>query len=97
MDPAQEIDSRLIKMTLSSVMKTIEALNPDIDAHETVRQHMLGICAGVRQRALEAAGDGASPEQATAAVDALSKAIDEYIDYSASPMFGSIEVIRRQA
>lgn len=94
-DASQELDSRMIKLTLSSIMKTIEALQPEIDAHETVRQHMLGICEGVRQRALETAGDDVTPEQATVHVDALITMIDEYIDYSASPMFGGIELVRR--
>ena len=89
-----EIESRFIKLLLSSVLKTIEALHDDVDAHETVRKHMLGICEGVRQRALQSAS-GEAPEQATAHVDALIKMIDEYIEYSANPMFGSIELVRR--
>ncbi len=84
----------MLKLTLSAILKTIEALHDDIDAHETVRRHMLGICEGVRQRAMEAAGDN-DAEQATAHVDALIKMIDEYIDYSANPMFGKIELAHR--
>ena len=95
-DATQELESRFLKLTLSSIMKIIEALNEDVDVHETVRAHMLDICAGVRERALESAGDGAEPAQATAAVDSLSKMIDEYIDYSASPMFGGIELAYRK-
>jgi len=90
-----EVESRFIKLMLSSVLKTIEAVHDDIDAHETVRQHMLGICAEVRERALAAAGDETPPEQATAQVDALTTIINEYIDYSASPMFPAIELVRR--
>jgi len=90
----QEVELRMLKLTISSMLKTIEALHDDIDAHETVRRHMLGICEGVRQRALQSASDEA-PEQATAQVDALIKMIDDYIDYSANPMFGSIELVRR--
>jgi len=91
-----EVESRFIKLMLSSVLKMIEAVHDDIDAHETVRQHMLGICAGVRERALAAAGDEVMPEQATAQVDALATMIDEYIDYSSSPMFPAIELVERK-
>ncbi|MGI9330812.1 MAG: hypothetical protein ACR2QB_08820 [Gammaproteobacteria bacterium] len=94
-DPSQELDWRLVKMSLSSIMKTLEVLHPDIDVHQTVRQHMLGICAGVRERVLDAAGDKVAPEQATANVDALIKVIDDYFDYSANPMFGTVELVRR--
>ena len=90
-----ELENRFIKLMLSSVLKTIEALHDDVDAHETVRQHMLGICAGVRERALAAAGEETSPEHATAQVDALATMINEYMDYSASPMFPAIELVRR--
>jgi hypothetical protein len=90
-----EVESRFIKLMLSSVLKTIEAVHDDVDAHETVRQHMLGICAGVRERALAVAGDETPPEQATAQVDALTTMINEYMDYSASPMFPAIELVRR--
>ena len=90
------VESRFTKLMLSSVLKTIEAVHDDIDAHETVRQHMLAICAGVRERALAAAGDEAPPEQATAQVDALATMIDEYIDYSSSPMFPTIELVPRR-
>jgi len=95
-DDAQELEARFIKLTLSSIMKTIEALHDDIDAHETVRQHMLAICAGVRERTLAATSDDMPPEQTTAGVDALIQMIDEYIDYSASPMFGDIHLVRRK-
>jgi len=94
-DSTQELESRFLKLTLSSIMKTIKALQDDVDVHETVRAHMLGICAGVRERALAAGGEDISPEQATAGVDSLIHLIDEYIDYSASPMFGDIQLVRR--
>jgi hypothetical protein len=58
---------------------------------------MLGVCAGVRSRALEVAGDAAPSEAATAQVDALITMINEYMDYSASPMFPGIELVRRSA
>jgi hypothetical protein len=90
-----EVESRLLKLTISSILKTIEAIHDDIDVHETVRQHMLGICEGVRQRALESAGDDVEPAQATAHVDGLITAIGEYLDYSANPMFGEIKLVRR--
>jgi hypothetical protein len=57
---------------------------------------MLGICEGVRQRALESAGDDVEPAQATAHVDGLITAIGEYLDYSANPMFGEIKLVCRQ-
>jgi hypothetical protein len=44
---------------------------------------------------LESAGDDVEPAQATAHVDALIRMVDEYIDYSANPMFSGIELIRR--
>jgi hypothetical protein len=94
-DVNPEIESRFTKLLLSAVLKTIEAVHDNVDAHETVRKHMLGICAGVRQRALESAGEDAESGQATAHVDALIGMIDEYIDYSANPMFGKIELVRR--
>jgi hypothetical protein len=75
-----------------STLKTISALNPEVDALETVRGHMLTICGGVRQRALEAA-DGA--DEATVEVDALIAMINEYFDYSASPMFPAVELVQR--
>lgn len=91
------IESRFIKLMLSSILKTIEQLHPDIDAHASVRQHMLGICEGVGQRALDAAGDEVSPEQASAHVDALMSMIDEYFDYSANPMFPEVGIVRRES
>jgi hypothetical protein len=94
-DANQEVELRFIKLMLSSTLKTIEQLHPDIDAHASIRQHMLGICAGVRQRALDTAADDVSQEQATEHVDALIKAIDEYFDYSASPMFPGVELVQR--
>ena len=56
-DANQEVELRFIKLMLSSMLKTIEQLHPDVDAHASVQQHMLGICDGVRQRAVAAAGD----------------------------------------
>jgi hypothetical protein len=94
-DANQEVELRFIKLMLSSMLKTIEQLHPEVDALATVRQHMLGICAGVRQRALDAAGDGISPEQATEQVDSLITTIDEYFDYSGSPMFPGVELVQR--
>jgi hypothetical protein len=94
-DTNQEVELRFIKLMLSSMLKTIEQLHPDVDAHASVRQHMLGICNGVRQRAQEAAGDDVSPEQATAQVDALITTIDEYFEYSGSPMFPGVELVQR--
>jgi hypothetical protein len=91
----QELDSRFIKLMLSSTLKTIELMHPDIDAQTTVRQHMLTICAGVRQRAVDSAPDGTPPEEATANVDALISTINEYFDYAASPMFPPVELVRK--
>ena len=95
MTPEQELESRFLKLLLSSALKTIDTLNPDVDASATVRQHMLTICDGVRQRALEAAPEGTSPEEATASVDALISMINEYFDYSASPMFPPVELVNK--
>ena len=92
----QELENRFIKLMLSSTLKTIEALHPDLDAHATVRAHMLGICAGVRERALQSVPDGVSADDATAQVDALIAMINEYLDYSASPMFPQVELVQRQ-
>jgi hypothetical protein len=94
-DANQEVELRFIKLMLSSMLKTIEQLHPDVDAHASVRQHMLGICNGVRQRALDAVTDDVSPEQATAQVDALITTIDEYFEYSGSPMFPGVELVQR--
>jgi hypothetical protein len=91
----QEFESRFIKLMLSSMLKTMEAMNPEVDAQATVRQHMLGICSGVRQRALDTADDDVSPEQATANVDALIKMIDEYFDYAGSPMFPDVQLVEK--
>ena len=94
-DANQEVELRFIKLMLSSMLKTIEQLHTEVDAQATVRQHMLGICEGVRQRALSAAGDGVTPEEATAQVDALIKTIDEYFEYAGSPMFPAVELVKR--
>jgi hypothetical protein len=92
---SDEIDNRFVKLMLSSTLKTIEALHDGIDAHATVRNHMLGICDGVRQRALAGAGEDVTADEATAPVDALIKMIDEYFEYSGSPMFPGVELVRR--
>ena len=92
---SDEIESRFIKLMLSSTLKTIEALHEDVDTHATVRNHMLGICDGVRQRAIAGAGDGVSAAEATAHVDALIRMIEEYFEYSGSPMFPDVELVRR--
>jgi hypothetical protein len=92
---SDEIDNRFVKLMLSSTLKTIEALHDDIDAHATVRNHMLGICDGVRQRALAGAGEDVTADEATVTVDALIKMIDEYFEYSGSPMFPGVELVRR--
>jgi len=92
---SDEIDNRFVKLMLSSTLKTIEALHDDVDAHATVRNHMLGICDGVRQRALAGAGEGVTPDEATAQVDALITMIDEYFEYSGSPMFPGVELVRK--
>jgi hypothetical protein len=91
---SDEIDNRFVKLMLSSTLKTIEALHDDIDAHATVRNHMLGICDGVRQRALAGAGEGVTGD-ATAQVDALITLIDEYFEYSGSPMFPGVALVRK--
>ena len=90
-----EIENRFIKLMLSSTLKTIEALHGDVDAHASVRNHMLGICAGVRERALAGAGGDVSADEATAQVDALIKMIDGYFEYSGSPLFPGVELVRR--
>jgi hypothetical protein len=94
-DVNQEVESRFIKLMMSSMLKTIGQLHPDVDAQASVRQHMLGICAGVRQRALDSAGEGVTPEQATVQVDALITTINEYFDYAGSPMFPDVELVMR--
>jgi len=90
-----EIESRFIKLMLSSTLKTIEALHENVDAHATVRNHMLEICAGVRERALAGAGAEASAAAATAQVDALITMISEYFEYSGSPLFPQVELVHR--
>jgi len=90
-----EIESRFIKLMLSSTLKTVEALHDDVDAHATVRKHMLTVCDGVRQRAIAGAGDGVSAGEATANVDALTRMIDEYFEYSDSPLFPAVALVRR--
>jgi hypothetical protein len=94
-DANQEVELRFIKLMLSSMLKTIEQLHPEVDAHASVQQHMLGICDGVRQRAVTAAGDDMPQEQATAQVDALIKTINEYFEYSGSPMFPGVDLVHR--
>jgi hypothetical protein len=91
----QELESRFIKLMLSSALKTVTAINPEVDALETVRGHMLEICGGVRQRALDSAGEGVTPAVATAQVDALIAMINEYFDYSASPLFPDVTLVKR--
>jgi len=92
-DMDQEIEQRFMKLMLSTVLKTIDSLHPDVDATTTVQKHMLNICDGVRQRALAAAGDGADPEQATAHVDKLTSVINAYFDYSSRDEFGALRLI----
>jgi len=90
-----EIESRFIKLMLSSTLKTIEALHDGVDAHATVRDHMLAICSGVRERALDGAGVEVSAKVATANVDALITMIDEYFEYSSSPLFPAVKLVHR--
>jgi hypothetical protein len=90
-----EIESRFIKLMLSSTLKTIEALHDEVDAHATVRDHMLGICAGVRERALAGAAADIPADDATAQVDALIRMIEQYFEYSGSTLFPGVEVVRR--
>jgi hypothetical protein len=90
-----EIENRFVKLMLSSTLKTIEALHDDVDAHATVRKHMLGICDGVRQRAIAGAGEDVSAGEATVQVDALISMIDEYFEYSGSPLFPGVELVRK--
>ena len=89
-----DLELRFIKLAYSSLLKTVEAVSDEVDVHQTVRNHMLTICDGVRQRALEAAGDDVAPEQAAAHVDALITTINEFFDYSQSPMFPPIELVK---
>jgi len=88
MSAEQDTEARFLKLALSSTLKTVETLHPDIDVQGSVRQHMLTITAGVRDRALETSGDAAH-------VDALIDMINEYFDYAASPMFPPVEIISR--
>ena len=90
-----ELEFRFIKLAYSSLLKTVEAISDDVDVNQTVRNHILTICEGVRQRALEAAGEDVAPEQATAHVDALINTVNEYFDYSQSPMFPAVELVKR--
>ena len=97
MDEQQlEVELRFIKLTLSSLIKTVDALvaeqGLDVDVAATVRAHVLTICDGVRGRAIEAARDG-DAVAATAAVDALIKTVNEYFDYAASPLFPPVELV----
>jgi len=94
-DANQDIENRFIKLMLSSTLKTLEALHSDVDVQATVRNHMLGICEGVRARALESAGPELTPEDATAQVDLLTTTINEYFDYAASPIFPGVDLVRR--
>ncbi len=91
----QELELRFIKLMLSSTLKTLDVLHPELDTLATVRQHMLTISGGVRERALQAAPEGVAPEEATAQVDALMTMISEYFDYSASPMFPPVEPVSK--
>ena len=77
-----ELEAKFTKLMLSSMLRTLDVLNPGIDVTETVHQNMLGICGGVRERALAAAGVDVSPEQATAHVDQLIAFSDEFFAYA---------------
>jgi prophage DNA circulation protein len=104
-----ELELRFIKLAYSSLLKTVQTISnemakvvskemaKDVDVSATVRQHMLTICDGVRARALGAAADDIAPEAATAQVDALINTINEYFDYSDSPLFPPIELVRRES
>jgi hypothetical protein len=91
----QELEHRFTKLMLSSVLRTLDALHPDINASETVHQNMRSICAGVRDRALQAVdeGGGSDAGQATAHVDTLIAMIDDFFAYTALPQFGELRVI----
>jgi hypothetical protein len=96
-DSNQELENRFTKLMLSSVLRTLDALHPGIDASETVHQNMLSICAGVRERALQAAeadNSALDSEQATASVDSLIAMIDEFFAYAALAQFGDLEVAK---
>jgi hypothetical protein len=94
-DNNPELESRFIKLAYSSLLKTVQEIAPEVDVAQTVRQHMLTICDGVRARALEAATDEVSPANATAPVDALITTINDYFDYADSPMFPTVELVSR--
>ncbi len=83
----QDIESRYIRLMLSSMLKAMDTLHTDIDVSETVRRHMLGICDGVRTRAVEANGE-------TAHVDRLIAMIEESFAYAALPQFGEMELTK---
>jgi hypothetical protein len=90
----QELENRFTKLMLSSVLRTLDALHPGIDASETVHQNMLGICGGVRERALLTAGDSEiDPAEATANVDQLITMTDEFFAYAALAQFGDLEIV----
>jgi hypothetical protein len=93
LDP--ELENRLNKLLMSSVLRTLEALHPDVDVHASVRQNMLEICAGVRERALAAAVDDPESATATAFVDKLTKHINDYLDYSGSPLATPVKLVKR--
>jgi hypothetical protein len=92
-----ELESRFTKLMLSAILRTMDALNPDFNASETVHQNMLSICAGVRERALQAAEEanpGADPAQATANVDRLTASIDEFFAYASLAQFGDLQLVK---
>ena len=90
----QALENRFTKLMLSSVLRTLGALHPGVDASETVHQNMLGICVGVRERALQTMDEEGDPAQATAEVDQLIAMIDEYFAYAALAQFGDLEVVK---
>lgn len=94
----QELENRFTKLMLSSVLRTLDELHPGVDASETVHQNMLGICQGVRERALQAVEDAGNseidPAQATASVDQLVTMIDEFFAYAKLAQFGELEVVK---
>jgi len=90
----QELENRFTKLMLSSVLRTLNALHPEVNASETVHRNMLSICGGVRERALQVADDGGiDPAQATAQVDQLITMVDEFFAYAALAQFGDLDVI----
>lgn len=92
-NPDQELENRFTKLMLSSVLRTLDALHPDVNASETVHQNMLGICQGVRERALQAVEASGDTDQATAQVDSLIAMIDEFFAYAALAQFGDLEIV----